>query len=123
MNLDLNKYEITLLEGWEDIYKKAQLTLWILLALKDSPKAMADIKAFIQQRTNNTITADDKSMYRALRRFKDADIVSFVAESSASGPDKKVYSLSITGGRLLQAFLHRNVHSVLLADGNAGLFS
>ena len=33
-----------LLAGWEDVYKKSQLTLWILIALKDGEKSMASVK-------------------------------------------------------------------------------
>jgi DNA-binding PadR family transcriptional regulator len=70
--LSLNTYEKTLLEGWEDTAKKGHLTLWILLALKDGSKHMAVVKTFITTATNGLLEADDKSMYRALRRYYDA---------------------------------------------------
>ncbi|MEI7631959.1 MAG: PadR family transcriptional regulator [bacterium] len=123
MSTLLDSYEQKLLEGWEDVYKKAQLTLWILLALKNSPKHMVRIKNFITKSTNGTIIADDKSMYRALRRFNDADIVNFKLMPNASGPDKKVYFLTPVGIKLLQAFLERNVHDVLLSPQNHDLIN
>ena len=119
----LTKYEQTLLEGWEDVHKKAQLTLWILLALKDAPRHMMEIKLFIGERTNQTISADDKSMYRALRRFADADLIDFESEASDSGPDKKRYFLTDIGRKTLAAFTERNIQDVFLNPANKKLFS
>jgi DNA-binding PadR family transcriptional regulator len=108
----LSNYEQTLLDGWEDVHKKGQLSLWILLALKQGPKHMATIKAAIADLTADTIVPDDKSMYRALRRFHDAELVHFKHTPSQSGPDLKIYSLSEEGSRVLSQFLHRNVINV-----------
>jgi len=30
----MNEYEQQLLDGWEEVFKKGQLTLWIMLALR-----------------------------------------------------------------------------------------
>jgi len=101
-----------LLEGWEDVFKKGQLTLWILLALKDGSKHMAEIKEFIYRTTNGTLSADDKSLYRALRRFADAEMVGFRLAPSGSGPELKIYSLSNTGLSVLDSFVKRNITAV-----------
>lgn len=108
----LDGYEQKLLEGWEDVYKKGQLTLWIMLALKESPKHMADIKAFIHDSTSGTLIADDKSMYRALRRFYDVEMLNFTGEPGNNGPDRKVYSLTEIGQKVLTNFLKRNIAGV-----------
>lgn len=105
-------YENSLLEGWEDVYKKSQLTLWILVALKAGPKHMAEIKDFMKEATNQLLTADDQSMYRALRRFHDAEMVSFQAVANDSGPDLKVYSLTTIGSHVLSDFVKRNIAGV-----------
>lgn len=105
----LSKYEQKLLDGWEDVYKKSQLTLWILLALKNGPKQMTSIKLYIEQATAHVLSVDDKSMYRALRRFKDADLVTYRTTPSLKGPDLKIYSLSHTGLTVLDSFISRNV--------------
>lgn len=105
-------YENSLLEGWEDIYKKSQLTLWIMLALKAGPKHMAEIKEFMQEATNGLLTADDKSMYRALRRFHDAEMVSFTSMPNDNGPDLKVYALTTIGSHVLRDFIKRNIAGV-----------
>ena len=87
--------------------------MWLLLAVKTGPKHMAAIKDFISERTNGTIQADDKSMYRALRRLTDGEMLSYQQVSSASGPDLKVYELTEIGQHTLKSFLQRNLISVL----------
>lgn len=105
----LNDYEVKLLEGWEDVFKRGSLTLWTLLALKDGPKHMAQIKDFISGITKEVVTADDQSMYRGLRRYYDAELVRFETVASESGPDLKYYSLTKTGEVVLRAFVGRNI--------------
>jgi PadR family transcriptional regulator PadR len=101
-----------LLAGWEDVAKKGQLTMWIMLALKDGPKHMNEIKEFILNMTDGVILADDQSMYRALRRFNDAELVNFTTEPGSGGPDLKVYGLTEIGSNVLQAYLKRNIQNV-----------
>ncbi len=107
-----DSYENTLLSGWEDVYKKSQLTLWILLALKDAPKHMSQIKQFIVGISGDAMAADDQSMYRALRRFKDAQMVDFTLRAGTKGPDLKQYYLTGTGRSVLSQFLERNITTV-----------
>jgi len=106
---ELTNYEQTLLVGWESTYKMGQLSLWLMLSLKDGPKHMAQIKQFIERATSGNLTADDKSIYRALRRYFDAELVSFDMKPGTSGPDLKVYALTEIGRRVLERFLARNV--------------
>ena len=105
-------YARKLLAGWEDVHKKGQLTLWILLALKDGPKHMAEIKAFIDRGTNGTMSVDDQSMYRALRRYYETELADFEA-APGNGPDRKVYRLSALGESLLREFVKRNIIDTL----------
>lgn len=109
---DLDEYERKLLEAWEEVFKKGQLTLWIMLALKDGPKHMTEIKQFIYKATNGILSADDKSMYRALRRYYDTELVDFKQEPGKSGPDLKIYSLSSVGEKVLREFTKRNLLDV-----------
>lgn len=108
----LNAYEQTLLVGWEEVHKKSQLSLWILLALKSKQRHMAEIKSFIVSSTNGTLEADDQSMYRALRRFGDAELISFTTKPSKSGPELKVYQLTPSGKKVLKAFLERHITAI-----------
>lgn len=108
----MDTYTQKLLDGWEDVFKKGQLTLWVMLALKDGPKHMAEIKSFITEATNGTLSADDQSMYRALRRYYDVELVDYTTEQGKAGPDRKVYSLTTIGLNVLDAFTARNITEV-----------
>lgn len=108
----LSTYEQRLLEGWEEVFKKGQLTLWIMLALKDGEKHMAEIKQFIAVVTDGNLTADDQSMYRALRRYYDAELVEYGTEPGDGGPERKVYRLTPIGSRVLKSFVERNIANV-----------
>lgn len=114
--MNLSNYEETLLQAWEEVHKKGQLTLWIFLALKDGAKHMADIKEFIGRLTDQAITADDKSMYRALRRFEEADVLGHNHIPSKNGPDLKVYHLTQTGDKIMQAFIRKHINLYYRAD-------
>jgi DNA-binding PadR family transcriptional regulator len=113
MVMNLDDYERKLLEGWEEVFKRGQLTLWIMLALKDGPKHMAEIKQFISEATKGTLSADDKSLYRALRRYYDTELVDFSNEPGRGGPELKVYSLTEVGRNVLAEFTKRNITDVL----------
>jgi PadR family transcriptional regulator PadR len=110
--LNLDDYQQSLLIGWEEIFKKGQLTLWIALALKAGPKHMAEIKDFITRLTNGIADVDDRSIYRALRRYHKADIVAFTMTPSESGPERKIYHLTKDGDVLVAAFCKRNIIDV-----------
>jgi len=107
------KFENNILSTWEEVYKKGQLTFWLLLAVKASARHMADIRGFIQEATNGTLTADDQSLYRALRRLHSMQLINFQEEpSDQGGPDRKVYALSETGQRVLGQFIERNITGI-----------
>jgi DNA-binding PadR family transcriptional regulator len=112
--MKLQSYEQELLDGWEDVFKKGQLTLWIMLALKHGPKHMAEIKTFIGEATNGILSADDQSMYRALRRYYEVEMVDFTTEAGKNGPDLKVYKLTDTGLNVLNRFIDRNIVKIFL---------
>lgn len=107
------KFEQNIISTWEEVFKKGQLTMWILLALKNGQKHMGAIKEFIDNATNKTMAADDQSMYRALRRFLQMELVDYQEEpSDQGGPARKVYSLTETGARVLQKFVNRNIAGI-----------
>jgi PadR family transcriptional regulator, regulatory protein PadR len=108
MNED-KAYEAKLLAGWEGVYKRGQLTLWILLALKDGPKHMSAIKDWVSVMTAGVVSAEDRSLYRALQRFYDVELVRYEVGPGNRGPDRKVYELSPIGVRVLRAFVDRNI--------------
>ncbi|MCA9348638.1 PadR family transcriptional regulator [Candidatus Saccharibacteria bacterium] len=121
--MHLDEYEETLLTGWEETYKKSQLTLWTLLALKDGPKYMNDIKEFIEEATDKKLTVDDKSMYRALRRFNEIGLTIYTEQESAGGPKRKLLELSASGRKVLDNFIYRNITSIINHPKNKHLFT
>lgn len=102
-------YKNELLTTWEDTYKKGQLTLWIFLALKDGPKYVNDIRDFILEYSEGTISCEEQSLYRALRKFNHLKIVEFSSGKGNKGPDRKYYELTNIGIDILSAFITRNI--------------
>ncbi|MCF6350536.1 MAG: PadR family transcriptional regulator [Flavobacteriaceae bacterium] len=98
-----------LLSSWEETYKKGQLTLWIFLALKDGSKYVDEIKEFIERKSKNTISCEEQSLYRNLRKYKHIDIVSFAIKKGNKGPNRKYYFLTDMGTELLEKFIERNI--------------
>lgn len=113
MSRDDQKYIQTVLENWEEVYKRGQLTLWVLLALFEGPKSMEGVREWLILATNGTITAEERSLYRVLQRFYDAELVEFSMKASDKGPDQKIYSLSSIGKKVLARFINRNIELFL----------
>ena len=103
------RYSEQLLETWEGTYKKGQLTLWLLLSIRDQPRYISEIKEFINTHTQGTLTCEDQSVYRALRKFYDLEIVDYELRDGHKGPERKYYGLTSIGKNLLQEFIDRNM--------------
>ncbi len=98
-----------MLSAWEETYKKGQLTLWIFLALRDGNKYVDEIKEFIVNKSNHTISSELQSLYRNLRKYEHIKVVSYKMGKGNKGPDRKYYYLSELGNELLQKFIDRNI--------------
>jgi len=105
---DLN-YKTELLTSWEETYKKGQLTFWLLLGLRDKSLYVTEIKDFVETTTNNTISCEEQSIYRALRKYYDLEIVDYELRQGFKGPDRKYYFLTDIGKELLHDFTKRNI--------------
>jgi PadR family transcriptional regulator, regulatory protein PadR len=103
-----------LLAQWEEAYKKGLLTFWLLLLMHEQPRYAFELSAAVVQASNETISADDQSVYRALKRFEGMKIVSSYWEESPQGPPRKYYRLTDLGDELLRKFIQRNI--VLFQD-------
>lgn len=103
------EYKIELLEAWEATYKKGQLTLWVFLALKEKDRFVDEIKEFVEDRTNGTITCEEQSLYRTLRKYKELDMVDYNNKPGQGGPERKYYFLTNMGKELLELFIERNI--------------
>lgn len=103
------QYKQELLSAWEETYKKGQLTLWIFFALKDGPKYVHEIRDFIHEYSEGSITCEDQSLYRALRKFNHLEMVSYNHGKGNRGPDRKYYALTTLGRELLDKFVNRHI--------------
>lgn len=107
-----------LLTVWEETYKKGQLTLWIFLSLKDGEKYVDEIKSFVEKKSNFTMTCEEQSIYRNLRKYEHIGIVAYRSRKGNKGPDRKYYYLTDAGNKLLKLFIDRNIRLFYSADIN-----
>ncbi len=98
-----------LLKNWEEVYKKGLLTFWILLFLHERPAYAYEMSAAIAELSQGMVSADEKSMYRALNRFEALGIVRSEMEQSSLGPHRRYYRLTDAGIALLRRFIERNI--------------
>ncbi|NJO88862.1 MAG: PadR family transcriptional regulator [Chloroflexia bacterium] len=99
-----------LLTAWEETYKKGQLTLWIFLSLKDGKKYVDEIKSFVEEQSNHTMTCESQSLYRNLRKYQHVGVVDFETGEGNKGPERKYYFLTDLGLELLNSFIERNIN-------------
>lgn len=106
----MNSQELDLLVAdWDDVYKKGQTTFWVLLALYDGKKYTAQIDEFIRTATHDHFQVREQSLYRALRRFHDMQLVGIEKIPAPGGPDRKYYHLTPIGKAVLARFTHLNL--------------
>jgi PadR family transcriptional regulator PadR len=98
-----------LLYQWESTYKKGLLTFWLLLLLHERPMYVFEMGQALVNASQGTITADGKSLYRALRRFERIGLVESTWLSSKVGPRRRYYHLTGLGTELLRRFVRRNL--------------
>lgn len=98
-----------LLETWESTYKKGLLSFWILLLLDQRPTYAFEMNPLIRELSQNSISADDNSLYRALNRFEQFGLISSQRQPSEMGPARRYYSLTEAGRDLLIRFTRRNL--------------
>ena len=103
-----------LVADWDDVYKKGQLTLWVLLAVVEGKKYAAQISDFMFEATGGSFEVKEQSLYRALRRFDDMGLVRISLEESPSGgPKRKYYELTNEGVAVVGRFVEINIAPLL----------
>lgn len=102
---DLN----ALLDQWEEVYKKGLLSFWVLLLLAQRNAYPYEMKAAIAEMSQDTISAEDNSIYRALKRLAQSGIVDSELRPSDTGPSRRYFYLTPLGRDLLAAFIARNI--------------
>ncbi|MFZ5919032.1 MAG: PadR family transcriptional regulator [Chloroflexota bacterium] len=106
----MNEHELTaLLEQWEGVYKKGLLTFWVLLLLHERPMYAFEMGQSLAAVSQGAMAADERSLYRALRRFERVGFVESEWRDSDVGPPRRYYRLSALGRELLRRFAQRNI--------------
>jgi PadR family transcriptional regulator PadR len=100
---------LALLDQWESVYKKGLLTFWLLLLLHERPMYVFEMGQELDAVSRGTTTADEKSLYRALRRFEATGLVESAWRPSNVGPRRRYYHLTELGAELLRQFARRNI--------------
>jgi PadR family transcriptional regulator PadR len=98
-----------LLSTWEETHKKGQLTFWIFLALQKEKKYVDEIKEFVETQSKGTITCEEQSLYRALRKYEHIQVVAYETGKGHKGPERKYYYLTDLGQALFRRFVERNI--------------
>ena len=98
-----------LLDQWESVYKKGLLTFWLLLLLDERPMYVFEMNQELAAASEDSITADEKSLYRALRRFEAMGLVESTWQPSDVGPRRRYYHITALGQALLRRFVERNI--------------
>ena len=98
-----------LLTQWEGTYKKGLLSFWLLLLLSQRKAYPYEMKAAIEELSQNSISADENSIYRALKRLAQSGVVNSEVQPSESGPDRRYFFLTDLGQELLVRFISRNI--------------
>jgi PadR family transcriptional regulator PadR len=100
---------VALLDQWESVYKRGLLTFWLLLLLHERPMYVFEMGQELDVTSRGTTTADEKSLYRALRRFEAMGLVESTWQPSDVGPRRRYYHLTELGSELLRQFARRNI--------------
>jgi DNA-binding PadR family transcriptional regulator len=100
---------LILLDQWESVYKKGLLTFWVLLLLHERPSYVFEMGEQLEELSQGSISVDEKSLYRALRRFEAMGVVESTWQPSDVGPRRRYYALTELGTALLREFTRRNI--------------
>ena len=98
-----------LLAQWEETYKKGLLSFWLLLLLAQREAYPYEIKRAIADLSQDTIRAEDNSIYRALKRLAQSGVVDSEVRPSENGPNRRYFYLTDLGRDLLDRFITRNI--------------
>ena len=67
------------------------------------------IKEFVEKKSEGSMSCEEQSLYRNLRKFLNLGIVAYDSKRVSKGPDRKYYYLTELGKELFQHFVERNI--------------
>lgn len=68
-----------------------------------------EIRDFVITKSNGTITCEEQSLYRALRKYEQIDVLDYELRKGNKGPDRKYYFMTDLGQELFLEFVKRNI--------------
>ncbi len=98
-----------LLTQWEETYKKGLLSFWLLLLLSKRKAYPRETKGLLAELSQNTISADENSIYRAFNRLAESGVIDSEIQPSDTGPNRRYFFLTDFGRELLGHFISRNI--------------
>jgi DNA-binding PadR family transcriptional regulator len=85
------------------------MSQWIFLSLCSQARCPEEIGQFIVEQTEGKLSYDEQSIYRALRKFDDLELLDFEMRDGNRGPQRKYYSLTENGKKLFKTFLENHL--------------
>lgn len=98
-----------ILTSWEPTFHKGQMTYWILVDIKESPKSLKVIQTFISYAIREIISYNEQSIYKGYKKYYDVELIDFELRVSERGPQRKYYRLIGLGKMVLNKFIERNI--------------
>lgn len=98
-----------LLNDWEAVFRQGLLSFWVFLSIQDEEKTVGEIKERVSELTNGTYETSEQSLYRALRKYYDLELVDFREIETPGAPKRKLYVLSEIGKKVFHDFCQRNI--------------
>ncbi len=79
------------------------------MVLQEGKKYIDEIKNFIEEKSDGTISCEEQSLYRALRKYEHIDVLIYDLKEENKGLDRKYYYLTNLGKELFAQFVYRNI--------------
>lgn len=64
---------------------------------------MDEIKDFVESKSNGTITCEEQSLYRVLRKYEHIDVLKYELRKGNKGPARKYYYLTDLGKKTFRS--------------------
>ncbi len=102
-----------LLKRWGKEYKKGFFSYFILLFLKKKSMYGMEINKKLSEITNKELSYQDSNIYQILKILEKEKMVISEWQKSNSGPQRKYYSITESGNKLLYLFTKDYIEPII----------
>ena len=102
-----------LLKRWGKEFKKGFFSYFILLFLKKKSMYGLEINKKLSDITNKELSYQDSSIYQILKILEKEKMVISEWQKSSSGPQRKYYSITESGNKLLFLFTKDYIEPII----------